>query len=86
VPRATGRSAEVLRARGGVGVEVGAAGHVWQSHISKNVGPVKSFFRLFFFLSTAFFFFYAHFTIHSCEWSCWFSLTLCIDDHGSLVI
>ena len=33
VSRATGRSAEVLRARGGVGVEVGAAGHVWLSHI-----------------------------------------------------
>ena len=30
---AAGRPAEVLRARGGVGVEVGAAGHVWQSHI-----------------------------------------------------
>jgi len=25
--------AEVLRAGGGVGVEVGTAGHVWQSHI-----------------------------------------------------
>ena len=24
---------EVLRAGGGVGVEVGTAGHVWQSHI-----------------------------------------------------
>ena len=39
--------AEVLRAGGGVGVEVGTAGHVWQSHISKNVGPVKAFFPFF---------------------------------------
>ena len=31
---AAGRSAEVLRARGGVGVEVGTASHVWLSHIS----------------------------------------------------
>jgi hypothetical protein len=34
---ATGRSAEVLRESGGVGVEVGTAGHVWQfSHIKKD--------------------------------------------------
>ena len=33
VSGATGRSAEVLRARGHVGVEVGTACHVWQSHI-----------------------------------------------------
>jgi hypothetical protein len=32
VSGAAGRSAEVLRARGGVGVEVGAASRVWQSH------------------------------------------------------
>jgi len=44
---AAGRSAEVLRARGRVDVEVGTACHVWQSHISKNVGPVKSFFLSF---------------------------------------
>ena len=30
---AAGRSAEVLRAQGRVGVEVGTAGHVWLSHI-----------------------------------------------------
>ena len=30
---AAGRSAEVLRAKGRVGVEVGTAGHVWLSHI-----------------------------------------------------
>src|ERR1700745_3215505 len=41
---------------------------------------------LFFFLSTAFPFFFAHFTIHSCEWSCSLPFTLCIDDHGSFVI
>jgi hypothetical protein len=34
VSGAAGRSAEVLRARGGVGVEVGTASRVWQSHIS----------------------------------------------------
>ena len=34
VSRAAGRSAEVLRAQGRVGVEVGTAGHVWLSHIS----------------------------------------------------
>jgi hypothetical protein len=34
VSGAAGRSAEVLRAQGRVGVEVGAAGHVWLSHIS----------------------------------------------------
>jgi hypothetical protein len=33
VSGAAGRSAEVLRARGGVGVEVGTVGHEWQSHI-----------------------------------------------------
>jgi len=33
VSGAAGRSAEVLRAGGGVGVEVGTAGHVRQSHI-----------------------------------------------------
>jgi Group II intron, maturase-specific domain len=33
VSGAAGRSAEVLRARGGVGIEVGTAAHVWQSHI-----------------------------------------------------
>jgi hypothetical protein len=33
VSGAAGRSAEVLRARGGVGVEVGTASRVWQSHI-----------------------------------------------------
>ena len=32
---AAGRSAEVLRAGGGVGAEVGTAGHVRQSHIHK---------------------------------------------------
>jgi hypothetical protein len=32
VSGATGRSAEVLRPRGDVGVEVGTACHVWQSH------------------------------------------------------
>jgi hypothetical protein len=37
VSGATGRSAEVLRARGRVGVEVGTACHVWQfSHIYKD--------------------------------------------------
>jgi hypothetical protein len=36
VSGAAGRSAEVLRAGGGVGVEVGTAGHVWQSHIYKD--------------------------------------------------
>jgi hypothetical protein len=34
VSGAAGRSAEVLRAQGRVGVEVGTAGHVWLSHIS----------------------------------------------------
>ena len=29
---------EVLRAGGGVGVEVGTAGHVWQSHIYIRMG------------------------------------------------
>jgi hypothetical protein len=33
VSGAAGRSAEVLRAGGGVGVEVGTASRVWQSHI-----------------------------------------------------
>jgi hypothetical protein len=33
VSGAAGRSAEVLRARGGVGVEVGTARRVWQSHM-----------------------------------------------------
>ena len=33
VSGAAGRSAEVLRARGGVGVEIGTASRVWQSHI-----------------------------------------------------
>ena len=33
---AAGRSAEVLRARGRVDVEVGTACHVWQSHIYKD--------------------------------------------------
>jgi hypothetical protein len=37
VSGAAGRSAEVLRARGGVGVEVGTASRVWQSHIYKDV-------------------------------------------------
>jgi hypothetical protein len=38
-----GWSAEVLRARSGVGVEVGTASRVWQSHIYKDVrsGPSK---------------------------------------------
>ncbi len=40
---------------------------------------------LFFFLSTAFFLFFVHFTIHSCEWSCSLPFTICIDDHGSFV-
>jgi hypothetical protein len=31
------RSAEVLRARDGVGVEGGTASHVWQSHLYKDV-------------------------------------------------
>jgi hypothetical protein len=31
MPGAAGRPAEVLRAGGGVGVEVGTAGHAWQS-------------------------------------------------------
>jgi hypothetical protein len=34
VSGAAGRSAEVLRAQGRIGVEVGTAGHVWLSHIS----------------------------------------------------
>src|SRR5260370_3414445 len=34
VSGAAGRSAEVLQAGGGVGVEVRTAGHVWLSHIS----------------------------------------------------
>ena len=37
---ATGRSAEVLRARGRIGVEVGTARHVWQSHIYIRMGAV----------------------------------------------
>jgi hypothetical protein len=41
---------------------------------------------LFSFLSTAFFCFFAHFTIHSCEWSCSLPFAICIDDHGSFVI
>jgi hypothetical protein len=49
------------------------------SGISNNVGPVKSFFL---FCTT----FFAHLSIHSEEWSSLFSVDLCIDDHGSLVI
>jgi hypothetical protein len=41
-------------------------------------------------LSSPFFFFFttffAHLSIHSEEWSSLFSVDLCIDDHGSLVI
>jgi hypothetical protein len=41
VSRVAGRSAEVLRAGGGVGVEVGAAGHMWQSHICKDACSLR---------------------------------------------
>ena len=38
---AAGRPAEVLRAQGRVGVEVGTAGHVWLSHISHIYTYIK---------------------------------------------
>ena len=53
------------------------------SSISNNAGPCQVFFSFFPQLLS---FFFAHFTIHSCEWSCSLPLTRCIDDHGSLVI
>ncbi len=37
-------------------------------------------------VSSLFSFFFAHFTIYSCEWSCSLPFTICIDDHGSFVI
>jgi hypothetical protein len=42
VSGAAGRSAEVLRARGRVDVEVGTACHVWQSHIYIRMREVRA--------------------------------------------
>src|SRR6516225_388930 len=42
----------------------------WLRDISNNVGPVKSFFQFF---SAVFVFSWTHYSVHSEEWSCWFS-------------
>jgi len=67
-PSGTQAAAPICCSQNGILPEPGEAAQL--PDISNNVGPVKSFFQFF---SAVFVFSWAHYSVHSEEWSCWFS-------------